>query len=270
MVFSEALRLKKVIVCSPQKEYFQVTNLREQNIAEIADVEKAQLQHAILQQTLSSSGAEVINIPELKGHPNSVFTRDTSLVTPRGFIRLRMGLKKRREEEHWMAEHLQTLNIPEVGVILPPGTVEGGDVILAGNTAFVGHSVRSNFTGIRHLSQILKTMDYEVRVFKVPLPHLHIGGMMSLIAPHTVLCCSGIFPPDYFKGFQRVELPSRTSITGNVICLGEGELIVEKQNKQGAEKLEKEGFKVHSLDLSEFIKGQGGPTCLILPVVREP
>lgn len=269
MVSSEADRLKKVIVCSPKKEYFRVTDLNNQNISEIADVKKAQAQHKILRQTLSSFGAEVMNVPELKDHPNSVFSRDTSLVTPQGFIRLRMGLKTRQGEERWMAEHLQSLDIPEVGMIPPPGTLEGGDVILAGNTAFLGHSRRSNSSGIEHLSQLLKRMNYEVRVFNVPLPHLHIGGMMSLISPRTVLCCSRIFPPEYFKGFKRIEIPCNTSITGNVICLGNKELIVEKRNHQGAGKLEKEGFKVHTLDFSEFVKGRGGPTCLILPVERE-
>lgn len=269
MVSGEADRLKKVIVCAPHKEYFHVSNLKEHNIAETAGVEKAQFQHTILRQTMSSFGAEVMDIPELKGHPNSVFTRDTAVVTSRGFIRLRMGLETRLEEEHWMAGHLQTLGVPEVGIIPPSGTVEGGDIILAGNTAFLGHSLRSNSSGVKHLSQLLKSMDYELRVWDVPLPHLHLGGMMSLIAPDMVLCCSGIFPPEYFKGFRRVEVPCSTSVTGNVICMGDGKLIVEKRNHQAAEKLDKEGFQVHSLDFSEFVKGRGGPTCLILPVERE-
>ncbi len=44
----------------------------------------------------------MINIPELANHPNSVFTRDTALCTPNGYIKLRLGLESRQGEEEWI------------------------------------------------------------------------------------------------------------------------------------------------------------------------
>jgi N-dimethylarginine dimethylaminohydrolase len=32
--------------------------------------------------------------------------------------------------------------------------------------------------------------------------------------------------------------------------------------------LRRAGFRVHPLDLSEFVKGTGGPSCLVLPLER--
>jgi N-dimethylarginine dimethylaminohydrolase len=46
--------------------------------------------------------AHVIDIPELANHPNSVFTRDTALRTPRGYVKLRLGLESRQNEEEWI------------------------------------------------------------------------------------------------------------------------------------------------------------------------
>ncbi|MCD6474488.1 MAG: hypothetical protein J7K47_06270 [Thermoplasmata archaeon] len=43
----------------------------------------------------------------------------------------------------------------------------------------------------------------------------------------------------------------------------------KKRNKAAREKLLQHGFIVHSIDLSEFIKGNGGPSCLILPLEWE-
>lgn len=268
MVRSEGDVLRQVIVCSPEKEYFRVPDLEAHNIEAVAERATARKQHQALRQILARKGARVINLPELEGHPNSVFTRDTSLVTPNGFIRLRMGLPSRRGEEDWIAQALSQFGLEEVGQIKPPGTVEGGDVILAGQVAFVGLSLRSNKEGVTQLQPILQAMGYEVRIIPIPPPHLHLGGMMSLISPEDIIATSELASSDYLQGFRVHWLPVKGAISANVICLGPGEVVVEAGNKEAAQELDRAGFRLHFLDLSEFVKGRGGPTCLILPVAR--
>jgi dimethylargininase len=229
---------------------------------------KAIEQHRRLCGLMRQSGARVITLKELAGHPNSVFARDSSLVMPEGYIKLRMGLRTRRGEEDWMAAALDSLGVPCAGEIRPPGTVEGGDIILAGKVAFVGESERTNASGVKQLSRFLEAMDYEVRVIILPPPHLHIGGAMSLVGPKAVLCCRGLFPKSYFNGFETISISCSHFVSGNVICLAKKEVIVEQKNKVAAKALRDSGYKVHSVDLSEFVKGRGGPTCLILPVER--
>ena len=269
MLKNEGDRLKRVVVCTPREEYFNVGDLKAQNINEIADRDRTIEQHGKLKSIMETFGCEVIDVPELPGHPNSVFTRDVSLSTPDGFIRLRMGLDARRGEESWMAEILKSFDQPCVGEIQEPATVEGGDVILAGSVAFVGRSARTNDEGIRQLSSLLKGMNYEVRAHPVPKGSLHIGGIMSAIGPERILCCSEFFPDDFFQGFDTVDVPWRGPSTGNVICLGENEVIANSaENVETIRMLKKHGVKVHAVDLSEFRKGAGGPSCLILPMTR--
>ncbi|MFQ6069214.1 MAG: dimethylarginine dimethylaminohydrolase family protein [Candidatus Aminicenantales bacterium] len=268
MLTNEGHRLARVVVCSPGKEYFGVSNLKAHNILEKADPQKAGEQHKRLKTVIAEFGAEVIDADELGGHPNSVFTRDTSLCTPQGYIHLRMGLATRRGEEEWMAEILDGMDEPQAAKIHPPGTVEGGDIILAGGVAFIGHSRRTNKEGVLQVSGMLKKMGYEVRIAAISPPHLHLGGLMSLVGEEHVLCSRGFFEDDFFRGFDLIEVECEMFVSANVICLGEGELIAEVSNTIAVEALEKRRFKVHTLDLSEFIKGQGGPSCLILPVSR--
>ena len=268
MLRDEGDRLRRVVVCAPRREYFEVEKPKSHNIGEAADPTKALAQHRKLQAVLRRSGARVVNIRELAGHPNSVFARDAGLVGPDGYIKLRMGLRTRRGEEDWMASALDSLGVPCAGKIEKPGTVEGGDVILAGEVAFVGLSERTNRSGVRQLSQLLMGMGYEVRTLSLPLPHLHIGGSMSVIGPRTVVCCRQVFPGGFFDGFETVEIPCPEASSANVIALGNKEIIVEKGCPGAAQALRKAGFTVHSLDLSEFVKGRGGPTCLIMPVDR--
>jgi len=271
MLRNEGDRLTSVIVSTPKKEYFNIFDTAAHNINENADIYRTILQHNLLKSVLSRSGCKIIDIPELGGHPNSVFTRDTALMTPKGYIRLRMGLDSRRGEEEWMSGVLASLGERCIGEIKPPGIAEGGDIILAGNVAFIGHSKRTNKEGIEQLSGFLKEIDYEIRVFEVEGKYLHLGGAMSMIGPERILCCSDVFPDGFFKGFDTIEVSYPGISSGNVICIRENEVIANiDENYKVVMDLETHGVNVHGLDLSEFRKGAGGPTCLILPVERTP
>jgi len=265
---NEGDRIRRAIVCTPASEYFQVSDMRAHNITERADEERAREQHDKLKSALKGSGCEVIDIPELPKHPNSVFTRDPSLCTPEGYIRLRMGLDYRRGEESWIARVLDSLGEPMAGGIEPPGTVEGGDVILAGSVAFLGRSQRTNESGVGQISKLLKAMGYEIRSAVVPAPYLHMGGAMSMLGPDLVLCCQGVFPTDFFDGFDTVEVSAGTFVSGNVICVRRKEAIANASCTDTIDALKEAGVRVHEIDLSEFIKGTGGPSCLIMPVDR--
>ncbi len=272
MLRNEGDRLTRVVVCTPQQEYFNVADLKSQGMNEIPDPQKTTQQHDKLKSILKNSGCEVFNAPELAGHPNSVFTRDTALCTPKGYIKLRMALPARRGEEDWMAEFLDALGEPCLGSIEPPGTIEGGDIILAGDVAFVGLSGRTNQNGIDQLSALLTDMNYQIRSLDLHGSYMHIGGPMSAIGPRRVLCCRDVFPVDFFNGFDTIKVDHQnfSPSVGNVICLADNEVIANaEENMAVIEVLRYHHVKVHDIDLSEFRKGGGGPTCLILPLERK-
>ncbi len=267
MLRRERGKLKKVVVCSPQKEYFKVDNFHKHNIKEIAKREIAINQHEKLRKTMERNGVEVINVQELKGYPNSVFTRDTSICTQDGFIKLRMGLQSRRGEEEWMSHILEDIGEIKVGEIVKPGTVEGGDIILSDTMAFIGISERTNRDGAMQISNILKNMNYEPIFINVPKGHLHLGGVMSLISQDMIIAVDTI-ESSRLVDFEVIRIPDKDFISGNVITLGNNRVIVEHENNIVKKILEDYGFKVIELNLSEFVKGSGGPSCLILPVER--
>jgi len=268
MLNNEGDRLTRVATCTPRKEFALASNNATHNIGHLGDPAAAVSQHDSLKAALRSYGCEVIDLSELRGHPNSVFTRDTSLTTPEGYVQLRLGLPSRLGEAAWMGETLVELGLPCVGRITAPGTVEGGDVVLAGDVAFVAHSVRTNQEGIRQLSAILKKMNYAIRVITLPDTILHLDRVLNTIGPKTLLYCSSIIPLEMLKGFDVVEIDYDYDTTANIICLHDKEVLVNQSNSVVVERLRARGFTVHVLDLSEFAKGMGGPNCLIMPVER--
>lgn len=268
MLRNEGERLTSVLVSTPSNEYFRVADTDAHNMNEVADRDETIRQHRALQDAMVDAGARVIDVAELEGHPNSVFTRDASLATPEGYIEVRMGLDTRRGEEPWLARVLEEHGEPRVGEIEAPGTVEGGDVMLAGDVAFVGLSARTNESGVEQLSALLAKMGYRVRVAPVR-DYLHLGGAVSVIGPERVLAVRDDYPDGFFDGFDVVEVERRGPSTGNVICLAPDEIIANPaENAEAIDVLDAHGVRVHPVDLSEFRKGAGGPTCLILPVER--
>ncbi|MCZ6918479.1 MAG: arginine deiminase family protein [Gemmatimonadetes bacterium] len=269
MLSNEGDRLTRAVVSAPRNAYFDVGDLAANNINELPDRSRATRQMEQLTATLEAFGSEVVDVPELEGHPNCVFPRDVVLMTPEGFIRLRMGLETRRGEERWMARALEALGERCVGEIVPPGTVEGGDVILLGDIAFVGRSQRTNDEGVAQLSALLSPMGYEVRTAPVSEEYLHLGGQMSALGPSRVLHCRGVYPPGLFRGIETIEVHPCGPSAGNVICLGSGDVVANAaEEAETIRELERQGVTVQAIDLSEFHKGAGGPTCLILPVHR--
>ena len=268
MIRNEGERLQHVVVCTPRKEYALGARDPKHNIGELSDPEVAIQQHTALQTTLGEFGAQVLDILELEGHPNSVFTRDTALCTPQGYIELRLGLETRQGEGEWMARALDAIGVPRVGRITAPGTVEGGDVVLAGKVAFVGRSIRTNEEGIRQLSGMLEVMGYEIRVIELPDTILHLDKALMVLDPNQVLYCQELVTERDIDGFGGIGISCGGYTTANIICLGDGELIVNRSNALVIARLEAKGYRVHSLDLGEFVRGMGGPNCLIMPVRR--
>ncbi len=258
----------RVVVCTPKQEYFHVHDPPAHNITQLADRDEALQQHNTLKSLMREAGCEVIDIPEMANHPNSVFARDTAVCTQSGYIKLYMGLETRRGEGDWMARALDFLGELCVGSIKKPGTAEGGDIILAGSVVFIGRSQRTNAEGVQQLKKLFAAMNMEARVSVMPPNRLHIGGAMSMIGQRRIIYCRGVFPKGFFEGFDTVEVSSDTFISGNVICLDENVVIAEKGNVEVVTKLRQAEVKVFEINLSEFVKGRGGPTCLIMPVER--
>ena len=167
-----------------------------------------------------------------------------------------------------MAEALDAIGAACVGEIITPGTVEGGDVVLAGKVAFIGRSIRTNEEGIKQLSGILVLMGYEIRVIGLPDTILHLDKALMVLGSKQVLYCKELIAEKDIEGFEGVGFSCGGNTTANIICLGDRELIINRSNALVIERLETEGYIVHNLDLGEFAKGMGGPNCLIMPLRR--
>jgi dimethylargininase len=106
-----------------------------------------------------------------------------------------------------------------------------------------------------------------VRPVVLPIDYLHLDQVIGILGPKRVICCSHLFPYDYFRDFEVIRIPCRDH-NANLICLGKNEIIAPASNLELIRFAREEGVYVHEIELSEFAKGVGGPNCLILPIKR--
>ena len=214
---------------------------------------------------------------------DSVYVRDASIATPRGMILCRMGKAARHGEPAVQGGQFRARDIPVVGVIQPPGQIEGGDVVwFDDQTVAVGRGYRTNDEGIRQLSALL---GHGVDVITVPLPHYRgpsdVFHLMSIISPvdrDLAVVYSPLMPVPFRewligRGITLVEVPESEfdSMGANVLAVAPRQCVMVRGNPVTKALLEQAGATVYEYDGAEIsLKGGGGPTCLTRPVSRRP
>ena len=212
---------------------------------------------------------------------DSIYVRDASLVAERGVILCTMGKPQRAIEPEAMAAACTAFGIPIVGRIVPPGRIEGGDVVwLDARTLVVGRGYRTNDAGIQQLRALLGPA---VDVVVVPLPHWSGEGdvmhLMSLISPvdeDLAVVYSRLLPVPFrewllARGFALVEVSDEEfdSMGTNVLALSPRRCLMIAGNPNTRAALERRGADVVEYGGTEISrKGAGGPTCLTRPIAR--
>ena len=279
--------IHRVLIKHPKDAYRGQANIDHQsqqlNYFGIPDFKKAFADYEIFAGLLESFGAEVHYLPkEQSASLDSIYTHDPCVVTNGGVIICIMGKKDRLSESAAMENYFQSINVPILGRIETPGTLEGGDVVwLDECTVAVGEGYRSNAEGIRQLKTLLGNLVDEV--ISVPLPHwtgagncLHLMSNISPIDHDLYLVYSRLLPVPFRKyllhrQIQFIEVPDEEydSMGCNVLAVEPRKCIMIEGNPITQGRLEAEGVEVHTYDGSEIsLKGSGGPTCLTRPFLR--
>lgn len=212
---------------------------------------------------------------------DSVYVRDASIAAPRGMILCRMGKAARQGEPAVQGGQFREREIPVIGVIQPPGQIEGGDVVwFDERTVAVGRGYRTNDEGIRQFAALL---GHTVDVVTVPLPHYRgpsdVFHLMSIISPvdrDLAVVYSPLMPVPFRewligRGITLVEVPESEfdSMGANVLAVAPRQCVMVAGNPMTKARLEQAGATVTEYSGAEIsIKGGGGPTCLTRPVSR--
>jgi N-dimethylarginine dimethylaminohydrolase len=282
---SMALPLRRVLLCAPKDAGWrgEGASWRELAYCHAPRWEAAEEQHRRLAAELEAAGAEVHFLPPGQGLTlDAVYTHDASFPTDHGMILMRMGKPARRDEPERHQRFFESLSIPVLGRIEPPGTTEGGDMVwLDEKTVLLGEGYRTNAEGIAQLRALLAPFD--VDVLSAPLPYgpgpdacLHLMSLISVLDEKAALVDLPWLSVSTVRELERrgfalvrIEPSERDSLACNVLALGRKRLLAIEENEKTNARLVREGFDVRTFSGSEICaNGSGGPTCLTRPFLR--
>ena len=220
------------------------------------DVNLAKGQHAAYVAALETSGWAVRHAPDADGCPDSVFVEDTVVVCDDLAVLTRPGAPQRRPEVDGIAPVMASLGL-RTARIEAPGTLDGGDVLQAGTTVYVGRGGRTNGEGIRQLRALLAPLGRTVT--GVPLGEvLHLKSAVTALPDGTFLILPDLVPAALFPAVRPVTEESGC----HVVPLGGDRVLIAASAPRTAASLEDLGFTPVVVDISEFEKLEGCVTCL--------
>ncbi len=205
------------------------------------------------------STVEVDSAPELA---DSVFVEDAVVLFDDLAVITRPGAESRRGETAGVERVVSGLRGMQVARIEEPGTLDGGDVLKVGRTVYVGSSSRTNAEGIRQLRGLLAPRGHAV--VAVPVTRtLHLKSAVTALPDGTVLGHPDLI--EHRELFPRfLEVPEPTGVA--VVELADDTVLMAASAPETAAMVSGLGYRVVTVDISEFEKLEGCVTCLSVRV----
>jgi len=247
---------------SPSLARCELTHLSREPI----DLDRARAQHRAYEDVLRSVGCEVRRLPPEPGMPDAVFVEDTAVVLDEIAVMTRPGAVSRRDEVPSVAEALAPHR--DLFHIEPPGTLDGGDVLVVGRSVLVGLSSRSNEDGVSQLAAALAPHGYRVRSSTVEAC-LHLKTAVTRVGPSMVLLNPGWVDARAMGALERVEVDPAEPWAANALEVGAA-VLYPAAFPRTRDRLLRRGLEVREVDVSELAKAEGGVTCCSLVFAAGP
>ncbi len=222
--------------------------------------EKAAIQLERYCDLLRQWGVDLMPLPASDAHPDCCFVQDTAVVLDEVCVIASMGAHARvgevSEVERLIAPFRKILRI------LPPATLDGGDVVQFGKRLFVGLSSRTNARGIAALEKIVEVFGYAV-VPVVVTGGLHLTTGCGIVNDETVLLNPRWLDASAFRNLRQLHVPEQEPWAANTIRVDDA-VCVEQEAPRTIDLIQPYAGTIDTLDISEFRKAEGSLSCLSL------
>lgn len=241
---------------SPRMQQCELTYVSRSPI----DHELAVEQHRAYCGMLSRCGAEVLVLDANRLMPDCCFVEDTALVLDELAVMMSMGAASRRDEGPAIEAELRKHR--KIERLTPPALADGGDVLRSDRELLVGLSSRTNAAGAAGLAEIVQPYGYTVTAIPVA-GRLHLKSACTALPDGSLLVNPTCIDTLKLRGHHYIEVPAQEADAANVLSVG-NTVCLPTGSPRTAELIDRLGFAVQTVELSEFSKAEGGVTCLSL------
>lgn len=230
-----------------------VTHIKRKKV----DLELADQQWDGYVAALNAAGWTTVEVEPRDDLADSVFIEDTVVMLGKLAVITNPGADSRKPEIEATEATLRELGV-EIDRIVSPGALDGGDVLKVGKTIYVGRGGRTNGEGIRQLRAIAAKQDYTVVAVPVTKA-LHLKTAVTALPDGTVI---GYPPLVDDQGIFDRFLPVPEAHGTAVVVLAPDTVLMSSAAPKSAELFRELGYRVITVDISEFEKLEGCVTCL--------
>jgi dimethylargininase len=225
------------------------------------DYQLALQQHHHYCEALKSCGLTVHFLPEDNDHPDAIFVEDIALLTPECSIIANPGAPSRKEEIKGLDTYLKNF-YQNIEFIREPGTMEAGDILRVDSHYYIGLSGRTNRKGAQQLIKILEK--YGMTGSTVLLEKvLHLKTGIAYLGNNCLVAAGEFINHPEFKNFNILKIPEGESYAANCLRIN-GKVILPAGFPSSKQQIEDNGYTTIEVELSEFMKLDGGVSCLSL------
>jgi dimethylargininase len=217
-------------------------------------------QHQAYRQALLSLNLDVVVLPAERDYPDAYFVEDPAIITPNIAVITRPGAPSRQGEEATLEPFLEYYR--PIIHIHPPGTVDGGDVLMVGNHFFIGLSDRTNVDGAAQLRSFLEAAGHTSEIMPVA-GGLHLKSGVNYVGSETLLVTKGLADHPAFDRYDKILVDYDEVYAANSLWVNDA-LLMPKGFPKTYASLAHLGMKIIELDVSEVHKMDGGLTCMSL------
>ena len=269
---NEYAPLQRVLMCAPTYMTIEevINETQKHYLLDNINRARAGSQFKAFLDFLTQRGIEVELLPESPLLPEQVFTRDIGVVIDDRLVRSRLQCEIRQGDEEVLENWLLSRDLPSVSVA---HHLEGGDVMIDGETIWVGAGNRTDPAVAEELQQLFP--EREVVALSFAEGYLHLDCVFNVLTPDLALIFKEAFDPATLQRLaQRYELievsgEEQFTLGTNVLSLGQGHVVALPQNGNANRLMRAAGLTVHEIDLSEIIKSGGSFRCITLPLRRQ-
>ena len=217
----------------------------------------------------AGAGVRVHLVDADPGLTHSVYTRDSTFMTPWGPVVAAIQTEARRRDYAVIARTYERLGVP-IWNWVTAGYFEGGDFgIIEPGKALLGYAGdRSTKEGAEQVQGWLAAEGWEAMTVPLAPQFVHLDAVVVMLAEKLALVCDDAlerYALDWFdaNGIRRIPVTYRECVNlgGNLVSLGGGRILSMAANTTVNARLRAEGLEVLEVEYDQMALCGGGVHC---------